>query len=364
MKENKHLERKIFICINNNYILRISNQTGMLKAKSMSTMKKVLVIEDEELIRKSIIHILNQEGYIVFFASNGQQGLELAKKMHPDLILCDILMPKIDGFQVLEKMKRFRSEFPTPFIFLSGLSERENLRHGMELGADDYITKPFSREELLNAVSSRIQKYAEMKRLIEKKISDIEGQLENKLRDLKQEVEEKNSSILHIAVKNELLDQKLQEKEIELAKEKISSIEINNALLNLNNLISKELDNSTLSKEAKTILTEIKSRIKKNKILCNNWTLFQLKFNQKYPDFISNLNNHVAGLTQYEMVFISAHLMGFHTNQLAELFNITEDSVRKSRYRLKKKLGLKKEDDFLQFIHQLNIQKNINEFAT
>ncbi len=98
--------------------------------------------------------------------------------------------------------------------------------------------------------------------------------------------------------------------------------------------------------------------------MCNNWTLFQLKFNQKYPDFISNLNNHVAGLTQYEMVFISAHLMGFHTNQLAELFNITEDSVRKSRYRLKKKLGLKKEDDFLQFIHQLNIQKNINEFAT
>ena len=333
----------------------------MLKAKSMSTMKKVLVIEDEEIIRKSIIHILHQENYTVFSASNGQQGLDLAKKKHPDLILCDIMMPKIDGFQVLEKMKRIRTEFPTPFIFISGLSERENLRHGMELGADDYITKPFSRQELLNAVSSRIQKYSALKRLIEQKILAVEEQLENKLRDLKQEVEEKNSSILHIAVKNEQLDQNLQEKEIELAKEKFSAIETNNALQNLNQIISKELDNLTLPQEVKTLLQDIKSSIKKNKILCNNWTLFQLKFNQKYPDFISNLNQHAVGLTQYEMVFISAHLMGLHTNQLSELFNITEESVRKSRYRLKKKLGLKKEDDFLQFIHRVNKQKNVNE---
>lgn len=321
-------------------------------------MKKVLVIEDQEDFLKGISDMLHFENFKVYTAVNGIQGLELAKEKCPDVILCDIMMPDMDGFEVLKRLNQKSSYLPIPFIFLTALSERENFRQGMELGADDYLTKPFTRKELLEAISSRIRKYSELETYIGQKITKIERQVEDKLQTLRKEVEEKDSSISLFSTKNEQLGKQLKEKEIELIRETFSAIETNNTLQDLKNIIKRELQNPDLQEESKRVLTELKSKTKKKTVLWNNWTIFQLKFNQAYPNFISNLTTRFSGLTQYEMVFISAHLMGLSTNQLADLLNISDDSVRKSRYRLKKKLGLKKENDFLKFVHELNVEKN------
>lgn|GEM_PF-420753 len=330
----------------------IKNPTTLIKLKDV---KKVLLIEDQKDFRESITDMLQFENFKVFTASNGMQGLEIAKKKSPDIILCDIMMPNIDGYEVLKRLKQSNKNFPIPFIFLTALSERDHIRQGMKLGADDYLPKPFTREELLDAISSRLRKYSEMGSYIEHKITGIEDSVTLKLHTLQREVEEKNNSISRVSSQNRLLGQQLKEKELELAKETFNVIEINNTLQDLKNIINKELQNSSLPEDSIQILTALKNRYRKKTVLWNNWTIFQIKFNQTYPDFIKNLTARFPKLTQYEMVFISAHLMGLNTTQLADLLNISDDSVRKSRYRIKKKLGLKKEEDFLEFIHTLNV---------
>lgn len=318
-------------------------------------MKKVLLIEDQEDLRQSISDMLYYENFEVLTAANGSHGIELANEKRPDVILCDILMPDMDGYEVLKRLKQKNSFLSIPFIFLTALSQREHFRQGMELGADDYLTKPFTRKELIEAISSRLRKYSDLEGYISQKIAEIERQVGDKLQTLQKEVEEKASSISLVSTKNELLGNQLKEKEIELIKETFNVIEVNNTLQDLKNMIKKELQNPALPNESRGVLTKLKNKTKKKTVLRNNLTVFQLKFNQTYPNFITNLTTRYTGLTQYEMVFISAHLMGLNTNQVADLLNITNDSVRKSRYRLKKKMGLKKEDDFLKFVHELNI---------
>lgn len=122
-------------------------------------MKKILVIEDEKPVLSNIVEILTSGGFLPLCAENGITGIELAKENLPDLIVCDIMMPHLDGYQVLAEL---RSNIPTstiPFIFLTAKAETNDLRQGMNLGADDYLTKPFRRQELLEAVSSRLAKH-------------------------------------------------------------------------------------------------------------------------------------------------------------------------------------------------------------
>ena len=119
-------------------------------------MKKILIIEDDESLRLEISTILKFEGFDMLEANNGLTGLKLAISSLPDLILCDIMMPEMNGIQVLEGLKATESTRLIPFIFLTALAERTNLRLGMESGANDYITKPFTRIELLNAISAQL----------------------------------------------------------------------------------------------------------------------------------------------------------------------------------------------------------------
>ena len=121
-------------------------------------MKKILLIEDNENIRNNAAEILELTNYQVFTAENGKTGVELALRENPDLIICDIMMPVLDGYGVLHMLQKNPSTKNTPFIFLTAKTERTDFRKGMELGADDYITKPFSGTELLNAVESRLKK--------------------------------------------------------------------------------------------------------------------------------------------------------------------------------------------------------------
>lgn len=121
-------------------------------------MKKILVVEDEKSVRENIVTLLTEEGYKVFSAQNGEQGINVAKSEEPDLIICDIMMPGKDGYAVLTELSNYRNTKTIPFIFLTAKVERSDLRLGMELGADDYLFKPFKIDELLKSVESRLKK--------------------------------------------------------------------------------------------------------------------------------------------------------------------------------------------------------------
>ncbi|MEO8413167.1 MAG: response regulator [Ginsengibacter sp.] len=121
-------------------------------------MKTILLIEDNDDIRNNTAEILELSNYHVILAENGKIGVEKAMEHKPDLIICDIMMPVLDGYGVLHAIHKNESIKNTPFIFLTAKTERNDFRRGMEIGADDYITKPFNGTELLNSVDSRLKK--------------------------------------------------------------------------------------------------------------------------------------------------------------------------------------------------------------
>lgn len=121
-------------------------------------MKKILVIDDSTEIRENTAEIIGLAGYKVYTADNGRKGVEVAIKELPDLIVCDIMMPELDGYGVLHLIKKNATTEHIPFIFLTAKTERTDFRKGMEMGADDYITKPFDDLELLKAIEIRLKK--------------------------------------------------------------------------------------------------------------------------------------------------------------------------------------------------------------
>ncbi|MDP2688121.1 MAG: response regulator [Aequorivita sp.] len=121
-------------------------------------MKTILLIEDDSALRENTAELLELSGYTVFTAPNGKIGIEKAKKESPSIIICDIMMPEIDGYGVLEAVASEEKTKHIPFIFLSAKTEHKEIRKGMDMGADDYLTKPFDEEELLSAVESRLAK--------------------------------------------------------------------------------------------------------------------------------------------------------------------------------------------------------------
>lgn len=126
-------------------------------------MAKILVIEDEELIRDNIVELLETENFEVFTAENGKIGLQLAIQHQPDLILCDVRMPEIDGYGVITALQNNPITATIPFIFLTANADVGDLRKGMQLGADDYLTKPCTPTELLKAIVIRLEKHAILK---------------------------------------------------------------------------------------------------------------------------------------------------------------------------------------------------------
>ncbi len=118
-------------------------------------MKKILVIEDHALMRRNVVVILEMEGYAALTAANGRDGVEIARREKPDLILCDVMMPLMNGHEVLNTLRADPATAAVPFIFLTAKGEKDDMRAGMNLGADDYLTKPASRDELVAALDAR-----------------------------------------------------------------------------------------------------------------------------------------------------------------------------------------------------------------
>lgn len=121
-------------------------------------MEKILVIDDDAKMRRQIAQLLGAEGYATLEAANGREGVALATKEKPALVVCDITMPEMNGHRVLQALRENTATAATPFIFLTGWGEREDLRAGMNLGADDYLVKPVEPSELIAAVSARLRR--------------------------------------------------------------------------------------------------------------------------------------------------------------------------------------------------------------
>jgi CRP-like cAMP-binding protein/CheY-like chemotaxis protein len=136
-------------------------------------MKKILLIEDNKDVRENTAEILTLAQYNVLTANNGKEGVEIAQKEKPDLIICDIMMPVLDGHGALHLLSKNEETSGIPFIFLTAKAERNDFRKGMEMGADDYLTKPFDDVELLNAIESRLRKNEILKKEFTKNIEGI-----------------------------------------------------------------------------------------------------------------------------------------------------------------------------------------------
>jgi DNA-binding response OmpR family regulator len=130
----------------------------------ISPMKKILVIEDNPEVRENLEEILELSGYEVLTAEDGKIGVEIALREMPDLVLCDVMMPRLDGFGVLNILSKKSSTADIPFVFLTAKTEKSDFRRGMNLGADDYITKPFYKDELLAVIETRLRKSEQIRR--------------------------------------------------------------------------------------------------------------------------------------------------------------------------------------------------------
>jgi DNA-binding NarL/FixJ family response regulator len=124
-------------------------------------MKKILIIEDEAETRENLVLMLEMEGFKALPAPNGRIGVALAKRELPDVILCDVSMPQLDGYGVLETLRADSATVSIPFIFLTAKGDKQDLRTGMNLGADDYLTKPASADEVLSAIRARLDRHNE-----------------------------------------------------------------------------------------------------------------------------------------------------------------------------------------------------------
>lgn len=135
-------------------------------------MRHILIIEDQPVMRRNIQTILEMEGFQVSVVENGQQGITVAKTAKPDLILCDVMMPELDGYGVLSALRADKSTALIPFIFLTARGEKTDVRTGMNLGADDYLAKPVSSDELLAAIHARFERKQACDELLTKELCE------------------------------------------------------------------------------------------------------------------------------------------------------------------------------------------------
>jgi DNA-binding NarL/FixJ family response regulator len=133
-------------------------------------MKRILIIEDDTQTRENLATILEMEGFQTLTAEDGRAGLRLARETLPDLVLCDVMMHEMDGYAVLEALRASPETVSLPFIFLTAKGDRRDQREGMNLGADDYLSKPATADELLAAINSRLQRHVEQETAAQQRV--------------------------------------------------------------------------------------------------------------------------------------------------------------------------------------------------
>lgn len=218
-------------------------------------MTKILVIEDEEDVRANLLELLEAENFDTLEAKNGKIGVEVAREHKPDLIICDIMMPDLDGYGVLTALKSEPSTAIIPLIFLTAKDTKADTRKGMNLGADDYLSKPCTPEELMMAVTTRLQKHGlymqqytlELERAkgLQQKVKELQKTsttAEDLLQRICQELRDPLSTInLGIQMLKVAPTQEARERYLKILQEECSrEIALINQLSNLQNFISPE----------------------------------------------------------------------------------------------------------------------------
>lgn len=318
-------------------------------------MPRILIIEDERTLREEIGEILKFEGFEVLEAEHGKEGLALALNHKPDLILCDIMMPEMNGTDVLKNLMQSEDTRHLPFIFITALGERTDVRKGLDLGADDYLIKPFSVKELLGSVNSRLKKSELVQKRLQASVTATKNDLVKQLSQLKDKIVEQNNDLDLLRL--EKLGVPPTSNPPEPISETLKVIDSVNKFHNIEKIVNKELRNKQLPKEIEKLFITVRNEIHKQSNLINNWAMFQLKFNQVCPQFYENLQGHFPNLKQSEIALASSIAMNLSTLQIASLLNITPASVRKNKYRLKKKLGLQKDDNLKAILYSFVIKK-------
>lgn len=165
-------------------------------------MKKILIIEDNEDLRENTADILELSGYIVSTAENGIIGVKAAKEFLPDVIVCDIMMPELDGYGVLKALNENNKTASIPFIFITAKTEKVDMRKGMNLGADDYLTKPFNEKDLLDAIESRLKKHDFLKKDFTRSIKGVSNFIEEATKYMNLDHLSQNYNVIKYAKKD------------------------------------------------------------------------------------------------------------------------------------------------------------------
>lgn len=316
-------------------------------------MDTILIIEDAIQLRTSIAEVLTAEGFRVLEADNGIAGIGMAREWQPDLILSDIMMPGADGYEVLKSLKLEDGQLQFPFIFISALEDRKNVRDGMDLGADDYLIKPFTVAELLKAVKVRLEKHRSIEMRFKLRIESIELELQEGIAELENRFNSQKGTLDQVVAEKAKVEVELKEKQDQLMQDALRSIEINSTLQEMSSHLTSALQRSNLSEDQRRTLTDLRNRLRNRSILLNNQTVFLFKFEQTYPNFKHSLLLKNSKLKKQDLVLLAATFMQLDTNQLGTILNISSESVRKKRYRLKLKIGLKRDQELTDFIFRL-----------
>ncbi|MCE1199311.1 MAG: response regulator, partial [Marinilabiliales bacterium] len=284
---------------------------------------------------------------------DGYSGVEMALQFNPDLILCDIVMPGSDGYDVINTLKSKEGYNHCPFIFITALSERKDIREGMVLGADDYLVKPFTIDELKNAIAAQLFKHDSLEKRITRQIEALEMELNDRISSLESQNALQKNLLEDISASHDKAIEQLAEKQALLIQEALRSIEINTKLQQMDKQLFEELKNNNIPDESRKVLIALRNNIRNRSVIVNNWTIFQVKFDITYPHVKSLLSEQFPDLTQQEYILFSGIYTKLNSNQLASILNVEISSIRKYKYRLKQKFGLAKEESLSRFVYHL-----------
>jgi DNA-binding response OmpR family regulator len=311
-------------------------------------MTSILIIEDNKDLMVELSDCLELSGFKVYETDNGRSAVELAKSLRPDLIICDIMIPYVDGFNVLSQLKNTDATYTIPFIFITSLTDRGSYRTGMELGADDYLTKPFTEKELVTAINIRLEKHQKV--LIENLSSPAGDKPVETDTTMRQQIHHQQKLLGTLTQSKKLLSESLQKTENELQELIIKSIDNAKILDYLKNQLNEKLKIKNLSDEHRNTMLHMSHSIDRTINKKDTLKIFLFKFNQINPEFFMKIINAYPKLTQLELTLISAIRLNLNTTQIASLLFISPESVRKYRYRLKKKLNLSPGVSLFNFI--------------
>jgi Osmosensitive K+ channel histidine kinase len=256
-------------------------------------MTKILVIENEELIRESILELLEIEEFETLSAENGKIGLQVAQKSNPDLILCDVVMPEMDGHGVLEALRKAPETKMIPFIFLTSKADKLDLRKGMEMGADDYLIKPFTPKELLKAIATQLEKKASVQKFSQQKLDELRNNITHSL------PHELRTPLNGILASTELLLDELDSMETNEIREIVEQISLSGKRLyrlTMNFLLYAELE--LIATDPKKIASLRQDKTRSSQIVITEKVMSQVQEEKREADLFLNLQNVAIAMAE------------------------------------------------------------------